>query len=146
MLRLSKLADYAVMIVVAMDKHQQSHYSASQLVDLTHLNLPTIRKILNALTLHGVVTSKRGTDGGYYLVIPANQLTLLKVIESIDGKVSVTECCEDQREINCSVGDCITRPHWRVINEKMRDLLMNIYISELSDAKTETTKGLDYGK
>lgn len=138
MLRLSKLADYAVMIVVAMDKHQQSHYSASQLVDLTELNLPTIRKILNALTLHGIVTSKRGTDGGYCLLIPAHELTLLKMIEAIDGKVSVTECCDDLRESNCSVSECITRPHWRVINQKMRQLLMNIYISELSDTKTKT--------
>lgn len=130
MLRVSKLADYGVMIVVRMAKEPMRLYSATELVELTRLNLPTVRKILKLLSVNGVLKAKRGVEGGYVLSKAINSISMVEIIEAIDGPIAFTECCVDDAH-KCLTINCQMHSHWRIINQKVKGALSHFMLSEL---------------
>ena len=130
MLRVSKLADYGVMIVVKMAKSPTRLYSATELVELTRLNLPTVRKILKLLSVNGVLKAKRGVEGGYLLSKAVNHISMVEIIEAIDGPIAFTECCVDDAH-KCLTINCQMHAHWQIINQRVKGALSHFMLSEL---------------
>ncbi|WP_116964639.1 SUF system Fe-S cluster assembly regulator [Fastidiosibacter lacustris] len=130
MLKVSKLADYAVMTVLKIAQSPQALHSATDLVAVTRLNLPTLRKILKILSNKGILHAKRGSEGGYELVKDIKTLSVLDVVEAIDGQLAFTECCEKGFKY-CAVTNCQMSSYWHVINKKVRETLNVFSIQEL---------------
>lgn len=130
MFKVSKLADYAMIVVVNFICNPEKLYSASELVSLTGLNLPTLRKILNLLSIGGVLSAKRGIEGGYVLAMDVAAVSVLDVIEAIDGKFACTECCLTEFE-SCRVNCCKMRDYWNIINHKLHQTLSEFIIQDL---------------
>ncbi|WP_395946443.1 SUF system Fe-S cluster assembly regulator [Caedibacter taeniospiralis] len=130
MLKVSKLADYGVMIVLKFAQNPERLYSATELISMTGLNLPTVRKILKLLSISGILLAKRGADGGYALAKHIGLISVLDVVESIDGALAFTECCA-QNFKSCSVGNCQMGSYWHAINRKVRDTLSAFAIEDL---------------
>ena len=130
MLRVSKLADYAVMVVLKFSQNPLHLYSATDLVSLTGLNLPTLRKVLKLLSTNGILKAKRGVEGGYVLVRNPSEISVLDVVEAIDGKLAFTECCEKEFKM-CSVSQCQMSSHWHAINRKIRTMLSTFALEDL---------------
>ncbi|MBU6488020.1 MAG: Rrf2 family transcriptional regulator, partial [Burkholderiales bacterium] len=76
MLRLSKMADYGMVILAAMVDEPQRSRSASEIADSIRVPVPTVSKVLKMLGRGGLVASQRGARGGYLLARPAGQITL----------------------------------------------------------------------
>ena len=72
MLRLSRLADYAVVLLHQMQVSRRSAV-AEELAEQTGLPRPTVIKILKDLNGHGLLISVRGVNGGYRLARPADE-------------------------------------------------------------------------
>lgn len=130
MLKVSKLADYAVMIVLKFAQNPQGLYSATDVIGLTGLNLPTVRKVLKLLSIKGILVAKRGAEGGYALACDVNEISVLDIVEAIDGQLAFTECCS-AGFISCSVSDCHMGGYWHVINKKVRETLSAFKVVEL---------------
>lgn len=130
MLKVSKLADYAVMIVLKFAQSPQGLYSATDLISLTGLNLPTVRKVLKLLSLKGILLAKRGAEGGYALACDLSEISVLDIVEAIDGPLAFTECCS-AGFVSCSVNDCHMGGYWHVINKKVRETLSSFKLLEL---------------
>ncbi len=97
---LTRKTDYALVALsrLAVDSAEASPVSARHIADLYDLPLPIMMNVLKDLASAGLVTSKRGASGGYYLSRPHGQISFAQVIEAIEGPVTVTACCEDTSE------------------------------------------------
>ena len=133
-MRLSNLADYAVVAMSAAARHcGGGRISASELAAETGLPVPTVQKLVSKLTAAGLLLSTRGAGGGLQLARPAAAISVADIVEAVEGPIALTacidtqDCCYDQ---NCSV-----KPHWPVVNEALRGALAGIPLTQLAAAR-----------
>jgi FeS assembly SUF system regulator len=131
MLRISKLTDYGTTVMVQMAREPKQPHKAKEIAAKTHISLPTVSKLLKQLTRSGLLASQRGVNGGYTLAIPAENITVAKIIAILEGEIAVTECSHTPK--TCSLESlCISRQGWRVINRVVRNTLENISLASMA--------------
>lgn len=131
MLKISKLLDYGLLVVVTIAKNNDSPYSAAKVAEVTGLNIPTVRKLLNVLSCKSIVTSKRGTDGGYILTKSAKSIKVLDIVKAVEDNVRITECC-DARRNDCSIMEkCTVHNYWKIMNKQVIEILSNTSIEDI---------------
>lgn len=130
MLRLSKLTDYAVVVLVRLS-HQGKVTTSPTLAHATGVPEPTVAKVLKALCANGLVASQRGARGGYRLARPLSSIPIASVITAIDGPISLTACvdgatggCEAQEK-------CAIRGRWDAVNDAIRVALTAITLDQM---------------
>ena len=132
MIRLSKLADYAVVMLTHMAAREGEVYTTARLAERSAVPEPTAAKILKLLVRGGVLTSQRGSGGGYELVRPASQITVSEIIVALDGPIALAACV-DGSEDHCGVETlCSMRGNWNRVNRAIRDALDNISLAEMA--------------
>ena len=130
MLRLSKLTDYATVVLAHLARHPESRHSAADVAQQTGLGAPTVSKVLKALARGGLVSSTRGAAGGYALARPAHEINAADIIDAIEGPVAVTECSHEDGD--CSLESiCGVGQGWQKINRVIRETLTGITLTEL---------------
>ncbi|MGA0001907.1 MAG: SUF system Fe-S cluster assembly regulator [Steroidobacteraceae bacterium] len=92
MLRISKLTDYATVLLAALSAQPQALHSASGLADRTGIGAATVSKLLKELHRAGLVSSTRGARGGYQLARPPAHISAAEIIDAVEGPVALTEC------------------------------------------------------
>lgn len=131
MLRLSKLTDYAILIMSHMAQGDGAAQKASEIAAQVGVAQPTVQKILKALAKGGYLASQRGAKGGYYLAIPAQGISLTDLIETLEGPLALTECgyspgsCRQEHS-------CTARNHWLQINQTIRHTLAGVSLAQMS--------------
>lgn len=132
-MRLSNLADYAVVIMSAAARHcGGGRVSASELAAETALPAPTVQKLVSRLTAAGLLRSVRGAGGGLQLARPAAAITLADIVEAVEGPIALAACMENE---DCNAHhDCRLRPHWPVVNAALRGALAGIPLTQLARA------------
>lgn len=131
--RINRLTDYALVILGRLAASGKgASQSAAELAEATQLPLPTVIKVLKTLAREGVLDSVRGVRGGYRLVRPAESLTVLEVLEAMEGPVAVTECVEPGTEAGCAYASaCVARGPWGRINVALRAALAEVALADL---------------
>ncbi len=132
MIRLTNLADYGIVLISHMAKSPKELHSAGCLAGETGIPVPTVSKILGALSRGGLLTSHRGLKGGFYLSRETREITIADIIEAIDGPIAMTNCIEDAPGDCCYESWCVMKPHWQVINDAVRKGLAGITLDEIS--------------
>ena len=131
MLRISKLTDYGIVIATHLASCEKSH-PVSDLSAETQIPAPTVAKVLKALAKAEVVVSSRGARGGYQLAHPAAAISVVQVIEALEGPIAVTECVDD--ETVCSHEQrCSVRANWQRINQAVYAALETIKLSDMAE-------------
>lgn len=92
MIRVSRLADYASVVMACLARHAGEIVPAAQVGEETHLEAPTVSKLLKQLARAGLVESFRGATGGYRLAKSAQEISLAEIVEALDGPIGLTEC------------------------------------------------------
>ncbi len=130
MLRVSRLADYATVVMTCIAAHPDDVLSTAQIADEARLELPTVSKLLKSLGHAGLVESFRGVNGGYRLAAPAESITLAQIVEALEGPIGMTECslAEGQcdREAQCGV-----RGNWQRINSVVDNALRAVSLADM---------------
>ena len=130
MLRLSKLADYAV-VVLARLSCAQSGQTSPGIAAATGGPEPTVAKGLKGLASGGLVASQRGARGGYRLARTLNTIQVADVVAAIDGPVHLTACVEGS-PTNCQAKDsCSCSGGWDRVNEVVMQALGTISIADI---------------
>lgn len=133
MIRLSQLTDYGFVLLnrFVADGGEVVH-NARDLAQETSLPMPTVSKLLKALTRGGLLTARRGVKGGYVLARPAASITASDVIEALEGPVALTDCSSHEGE-DCSLEHrCPVRTHWMLINDAVRSALDRVTLAEMA--------------
>lgn len=133
-MRLSSMADYAVVTMSAAARHcGGSRVSAAQLAEETGLPVPTVQKLVSRLTAAGLLRSSRGVGGGLKLARPAAAITLADIIEAVEGPIGLTTCVDDARH-ECSLdATCAVKPHWGVVSAAVRGALAEVPLTRLAE-------------
>ena len=132
MLRISKLTDYATVILAELARADAAQRAAADLARECHLALPTVSKLLKQLQRAGLVESTRGLRGGYRLARPASQISAAAILCALEGPLALTECATGEHsrcdlQPSCSVGG-----NWQRINHAIRQSLEEISLAELA--------------
>ena len=132
MIKVSRMADYAILLVCKMSSVADKVYSAHELSIITALKITTISKILTKLTKANVTNSIRGVTGGYKLMMKAEDISIGDIIDIIDGQVALT-VCEDKHH-SCELESmCPSQGNWQVINNTVRNALNSVSIAEMAN-------------
>lgn len=132
-MRLSNLADYAVVTMSAAARHCGfSRVSATDLAQETGLPLPTVQKLVSLLAKAHLINSTRGTGGGIQLARPAAAISLADIVEAVEGPIALTSCAEHGRHDCALEGSCSVQPHWAVVNSALRGALAEISLAQLA--------------
>jgi len=136
MLRITKLTDYATVVLTALAGSPLRVHSAAELAEFARLELPTVSKLLKPLSHAGLVISFRGANGGYRLARPPGQISLFEIVEAIEGRLNMTECSGEhsscEHESHCGV-----QGHWRRINDVISDTLRGMSLAEMLPKHTQ---------
>lgn len=132
MLKLSKMADYAGVIVVQVVRHPSRVHTASSMADELGLPKTTVAKCLKMLAKHGVLASQRGVNGGYKLAREAKDISVAEVIYALDGPVQLTECAHG-RPSDCQIEKtCPMRGGWDSINTTIQQTLQGMSLADMA--------------
>ena len=134
MLRITKLADYAFVILTEIIRAEDAGpHTARSLSDITALPLPTVTKILKQLTRAKVLRSQRGALGGYICARPPGAIAVTEIIAAMEGPIALMTCClETEEPPRCDMNEvCPVSNHWRVINHAMVNTLKQLSLADL---------------
>jgi FeS assembly SUF system regulator len=130
-LRISKLTDYATVILATLATDAERRRTAAEIARQSRVALPTVSKLLKLLHGAGLVDSSRGLHGGYQLSRPARQISAAAILDALEGPLALTECataaghCDIQS--SCKVGGS-----WQRINHAIRQSLQEVTLAELA--------------
>lgn len=130
MLRISKLTDYAIVILSLMAKEHGSTFAATELAERSAITPTTVSKILKTLAKAGIVTSTRGAKGGYQLSRPPGRTTVASVIDALEGPIAITECGVAQDTCQQATS-CHIRGNWNVINRAVKTALEAVTLIDM---------------
>ena len=144
MLRISRLTDYATVLLATLAGEPQRVQTAASLAEQTHIAAPTVSKLLKQLQRAGLVTSTRGLHGGYQLARPAAQISAAAILDALEGPVALTDCSvgpgQCEIEESCRVGRV-----WQRLNLAIRRALYEVSLAQLAglDAPPARLPALD---
>jgi FeS assembly SUF system regulator len=132
MIRLSRLADYGVVLAGRMATRPELYHNAMELAEATGLPTPTVSKILAALARDGVLLSQRGVKGGYRLSRRPADISVADIISALDGPIALTLCIE-QGPRACDVESiCPNRHGWQRVNDAVRHALNSVSLADMA--------------
>lgn len=141
MLRIAKLTDYAIMVMVELSDARGDVISAQTLAEKCRLELPTVSKLLKLLTRSGLVRSFRGANGGYRVDRSPEDISVAEVISAIEGPIAMTECSIEtgvcQQEDSCSL-----RSNWQRISVAVAEAMQQVTLAEMARPAKAGAHGL----
>ena len=133
MLRITKLTDYALLVLASMDDRMADSASTARgVADRTRLPHPTVSKVLKQLARASLVVSERGKLGGYRLARGPDEISLVEVIDAVEGPVAVTECTGSHAGGCEQRGSCALEASWQKINEAIRGALASVTLAGMA--------------
>lgn len=135
MLALTRKADYALVALSELARHAPETMSARKLADATSIPLPVLASVLHQLVNHELVNSLRGVQGGYRLARSANAISLVDVIEAIDGPPRLTQCCSSHADAK---EPCTLEPRCRItapmqrVHQGLLEFMSKIVLAQIA--------------
>ena len=131
MIRLTNLADYAVVVMTAAARIADCKVSAARIADTTAIPAPTVAKLMGTLARAGLLTASRGVAGGFCLARPAADISVAEIVEAVDGPIALTNCQTGDVHDCTITGSCSVRGHWGPINRAVRAALDAVTLADL---------------
>jgi FeS assembly SUF system regulator len=140
MLRITKLTDYAVVVLASMvgTIDRDDVLAARDVAEKTGIPQPTVSKVLKQLARAGLVTSARGKHGGYRLARQPKQISVAEIINAVEGPIALTECSTEATSTCELEGSCPMEANWVRINVAIRRALEEITLAEMSRPMAST--------
>lgn len=138
MLRISKMADYATVVMVYLARHEGKRNNAKVIATECQIKQPTASKLLKLLANSGLLTSARGVTGGYTLARPAEHISVAEIINAVEGTAGLTECSLE--EGICTLEPvCSIRGNWQLINHAVQTALDSVSLAALAQPVMQET-------
>ncbi|MCP5158170.1 MAG: SUF system Fe-S cluster assembly regulator [Gammaproteobacteria bacterium] len=156
MIRITREADYGILLMTALAQAEYQPRSAAALARQRRLPLPMVSKILKALTRSGLLNSQRGAQGGYILARSATEISTADIIGALEGPIAITACSDESHDSCTRQDDCEISGHWPRINLAIHTALQSISLEEMSQphsprpvrfhsiSRAATTRAIDH--
>lgn len=132
MLQLTMTGEYTVRTMLHLASQPLGTMTQiSEIVKAWEIPEHFLRKIVQLLTKSNLILSRRGMGGGIELAKPAEEITLLEVIEAAEGKMALNKCLV--RRGMCHRDPwCAVHLVWHEAQEKLKEVLRSKSIAELA--------------
>lgn len=131
MLKLSKKVDYALIALMHLARQDEgAALSAREIAGGYGLPPDLLAKVLQKLAKEGIVDSHQGIKGGYSLSRPPSSINVVRVIEAVEGPLSMTQCVSDlgtcEQYDTCNVKSPLQR-----LSDQVLGMLGRVTISDM---------------
>ncbi len=131
MIKLSKLSDYAVVVLSLLARDREKLMTAAGLSAASGIPEPTVAKVLKLLSKEGVITSTRGVNGGYMLERDPAEISVTELITALEGPIALTACVEGSDD-ECGIESiCPMSGKWQKVNATIKNALDGLPLSDL---------------
>ncbi len=131
-MRLTRRADYAVRMMVDLACMSDSQWvDVGEIAQRQDVTKPFMAKIASQAAAAGLLTTQRGTGGGLALTQPADKITLLQIVEAIEGTIALNQCTSEPSRCPRS-NKCAVHPIWEKAQQQLNELLSNTLLSEIA--------------
>lgn len=131
MIRLSRLTDYAIVVVAELSRTPGQLQAAAGLSNKTQIPEPTVAKVLKILVRAGVLESARGVNGGYVITRSLHEISIGELVEAMNGPVSLTACVDESDEECVIAANCLLRGRWNPVNAAIRHAFTSVKLSDM---------------
>ena len=144
MIKVSKLTDYGIGLMTCLARRKTTEpVTARELAQIMGLPLPTVSKLLKTLNGGDLLVSTRGAAGGYVLARPPLQISLVDMVEVLEGPMALTECsgasgCVCELEAACGL-----KANWNWINQQLLNTLQGITLQNMAGSVARDLRTLD---
>ena len=133
-MRISAKADYAVRAAIELAAAGSERPTKGDTVAQAQgIPLKFLENILADMRHAGLVTSRRGAEGGYWLARPAEEITVADIIVAVDEPIDATGCAGKENCMGEDAGRCMTHDLWASLNSKMIEFLDSVSLKKLVD-------------
>lgn len=131
-MQITRQADYALRAMLFLARMDPTKRAAtSQIAEMQHIPPSFLAKIISQLSIAGLIHTSRGARGGVLLARPAEQISVLEVVEAIDGPMELNECTSGAG--GCPFGEnCPLRPIWCDTQHELIEKLRNTNFAQLA--------------
>lgn len=124
--------DYAVRTVLYLAKNRNRMASVTEVAHAMHIPKSFLAKLLQRLVRSRILTSSRGVNGGFQLVQKPSEITLLSIMEAVQGPAGINVCAIDSKRCKLS-STCSVHPVWVEIRKEVEKRLKRETIGKLID-------------
>lgn len=129
-MQITRQADYAVRAVMHLARNNEMRTATSVIAEEQKIPPSFLAKIISQLSIAGLLHTSRGARGGVTLARDAKEITLLEVIEAIDGPIQLNECVGEGGTCNFDI-NCPLRPVWCDAQDQLVTRLRNSNFADL---------------
>src|SRR5664279_4526270 len=131
-MQITRAADYAVRVMVHLASLPPgSRVQKSALVELSEAPESFLSKVLQRMVASRLITSRRGGGGGFELAVPPDQVSVLTVVEAIDGPIHLNLCVPGASGCDRSLA-CAVHPVWVEAREALVKVLGGASMARLA--------------
>ena len=145
-MRITAVEEYGLRCLLRVAPYSEEDPVPAQMIaELEGMSIPYTQKILRILSQGGLVDSKRGAHGGYYVTRSIEEISLGDVMRALGGFIEVDDLCErhtGEREVCCNASNCTIRPVWSHISEFVMSTMDQIPMSVLAEDETAVLRHL----
>ncbi len=140
-MQITRQADYAVRTVLYLSGLENGGRApTSKIAQKQKIPSSFLAKIVSQLSVAGIVQTSRGARGGVTLARPSKDISLLDVVEAIDGPITLNECVSDPTM--CAFGDnCAVHEVWCDAQAQLVSQLSKSSFATLSSKQAQMTNG-----
>jgi FeS assembly SUF system regulator len=135
MVRISRLTDYATVLLAVLAEQPARVQTAGALAEQTRIAAPTVSKLLKQLQRAGLVASTLGLHGGYQLARPATEISAAAILDAMEGPMALTDCSAGAG--HCDIEEtCRVGRVWQRLNLAIRRSLYDVSLAQLAGIDT----------
>jgi Rrf2 family protein len=135
MFRISRRLDYGLQLMIALAQESENRAQATAvLAEKLQIPLPFLHQIGRSLIQGRLIKATPGPHGGLRLNLPPEDITLLQIVETLEGPVCISPCLDNEP---CTRQDnCMSNPVWSELQIQLVDHLSSVRLSTLAAAPT----------
>jgi len=131
-MRLSKKSRYGIRVMLYLAKNKKI-CSAKEISEKEKIPFYLLEKILFAFYKNGLIQSKQGREGGYFLLKPAERITMLEILKVFEGDDIFSVSCS--KRVNKKKSICPIRDFWKAIQKQLVLFLVKTTLADLEKRK-----------
>ena len=130
-MKISTKGRYAMRLLIDLYENQGDGFVAlKDIAARQDISKKYLEQIVPALTGDGILKTSRGFQGGYRLARAATDISLIEIVEAMEGPLAITECSHDQSQ--CGIAQqCGVRSNWRLINDVLAEALRGVTLAQM---------------
>ncbi len=132
-MKMSSKARYGLYTVVALSgRYGQQPVPVSELATCTGVTEKYLEQILALLKKDGIVEATRGSNGGYTLAAPPEQISVGRVLRCLEDDLKIVQCIGGTCKASCT---CVSHNLWAKLYNNINEFLDGITLKQLSEDK-----------